>query len=187
LGEVGEAVPPRAGGRQTEGCSYFACIADIKTLIAWARRRVAYHWFRAGYARDFVHDVEQADGVTGTTTKVEGLSAATLDVAIGANIGFDGVRDVENVANLPAVAEDGYRFSREAADQEVRNPALIFVAALPRSVNATHAKDSCGDMKRACVVDDVLIGRTFGTSVGCVKIEALAFINAEFSDLRISG
>jgi len=67
-----------------------------------------------------------------------------------------------------AVAVERNRLPFKSAHQKVRDPALIFIIYLMRSVNAAHAKYHRRQAKRPSVVDDVLVCGTFGTAVRAV-------------------
>src|SRR5437763_9384648 len=76
-----------------------------------------------------------------------------------------------------AVAIQGDRPAFQCADEEVCDPALIFGAELMRPVDAAHSEDHGRQPKGSRVVEDVLVGSTFGTSIRAVKIEPLIFAN----------
>jgi len=67
-----------------------------------------------------------------------------------------------------AVAVERNRLPFKSAHQKVRDPALIFIIYLMRSVNAAHAKYHRGQAKRPSVVDDILVCGTFGTALRAV-------------------
>jgi hypothetical protein len=73
----------------------------------------------------------------------------------------------------------------EGANQEVRNPALIFGAKLPRTVNATHSEHRGGQAIGPCILQHVLVRRTLGTSIGTLKIELLRLVDAMLGDPKM--
>ncbi len=60
----------------------------------------------------------------------------------------------------------------------MRDPALVFVAELPRPRDARHAEHDRRQIVDARVVADVLVRRTLRAAVGRVKIEPLRFLHA---------
>src|SRR5438046_2732908 len=55
------------------------------------------------------------------------------------------------------------------------DPPLVLGAELMLPVNTTHPENDSRQTERARVIQDVLIGRALGTSVGTVEIEPLVF------------
>ena len=56
--------------------------------------------------------------------------------------------------------------------QEVREPALVLGAELPRPVDAAHAQHAGGHAEAARVVQHVLVGRALGAAIGRVEARA---------------
>lgn len=60
----------------------------------------------------------------------------------------------------------------------MRDPALVLGSELSGSANATHAEDDGLESENPCIITHILIGGTFGASIGGMKIEGLVLINA---------
>ncbi len=85
---------------------------------------------------------------------------------------------MQHIAHLMAIAINGDGAAFEDGVEKVRDPALIFVAELPRPGDAGHAEDDGGQIVDAGVVADVLVGGAFGAAVGRMEIERLGFLDA---------
>src|SRR4051812_3305086 len=77
----------------------------------------------------------------------------------------------ENVPNLSPVTVQGDRPAFERANKEVGNPTLVLGPELVRAVNAAHPEHDRRYAEGPCVVEHILIGRTFGAAVGAVEVE----------------
>src|SRR5215217_276483 len=131
--------------------------------------------------------MEQADGVGGTTANVERAASHLVDPLPGRHVGLHRIGDVEDVPHLTAVAIESYGLAGEGADQEVRNPALIFGAHLARAVDAAHPKNAGRQTKAASVVDDILIRRPLRAAVRGVEIERPPLVHTAQTESGVGG
>ncbi len=99
-------------------------------------------------------------------------------MSAGANISFDRIVDEEQIAHLPPVAEDRDRFARQNTQEKMGDPALILGAHLAGTIDAAHPHHRGRQAERARIVEHILLGCTFRTAVGRVKLERAFFRNA---------
>ena len=66
--------------------------------------------------------------LAGPPPRLKARPADRVDAAPSGEIGVDRVVDVQDIADLAAVAVDGDRLARERADEEMRDPALVLGA-----------------------------------------------------------
>src|SRR4051794_9926793 len=60
----------------------------------------------------------------------------------------------------------------------MREPALIFGAELPRTIDAAHAKHDSLQTEHPGVITDILVGCTLGAAIGTIEIERRRLSNA---------
>ena len=116
--------------------------------------------------------------------EVVDLAAGACALASRGHHGVDQIVHMEHVAHLEAVAVDVIGLAGEHGVEEVRDPALVFVAELPRTGDAGHAEDDGGQIVDAGIVADVLVGRTLGAAIGRVEVERLVLVDAAGSRRR---
>src|SRR3979490_3299035 len=88
------------------------------------------------------------------------------------------MHDIQSVPHLLAVSVENNWFLFQCLDNEMGYPALVFIAKLMRTINATHSKNKSPKAIRANIVSNVLICSTLGTSIGAMEIQRLFLINA---------
>ena len=130
---------------------------------------------------DQVDQLQQASSHSRPSTDVEGLTTQTLTVVVGKKKGLDKILDEQHIAHLLSIAIKSNRLSLEGADQEVRHPTLIFIAALMRTVNAAHPKDQGFQAEGVRVVQNILIGSSFRAAVGTMEAKRPILTDPESS------
>src|ERR1051326_2700922 len=146
-------------------------VRHVIALIPGARVLVAHAQASPVLALDGSKQFDQADGSLGPSADVERPSGDMVHVLLRKQECVNEIFDEEDVAHLVSVAINGERHLLERPDEEVRDPSLILSSELMGAVNATHAKHDRPAVERSRVVEHVLLGRAFGTSVGSVKRE----------------
>jgi hypothetical protein len=92
---------------------------------------------------------------------------------------------MQYVADLMSVAVDSDRLIAQCADQEVRDPALVFGAELARPVNTALAEDGCAQTKGVGVIENILIGGSLRTTVRGTEGKRAGLIDAALTDIRV--
>ena len=95
--------------------------------------------------RNQVHKFQQADGVRRASANIEGLPGGPGDSTGREFERIEQIVDKQNVAHLHAIAVDRDGLAGQSAEQKVGHPALVFIPALPGTVNAAHAEYRGGD------------------------------------------
>src|SRR4051812_43197340 len=129
----------------------------------------------------------ETDRIGGAAPEIEGAPGDTVDPLPRAEIGLDGVGDVEHVADLVTVAVERDRLAFERADQEVRDPALTLGAHLAMAVDAAHPQHGGGDAEAARVIEDILVGRPLRTAIRRVEVERPILSYSVCADRRVGG
>src|SRR5690606_23124373 len=101
------------------------------------------------------------------------VASCSSYAAPGGEIGLHRVFHVQQIANLAAISVDGDRLAVDRSTNEMRNPALILRAELPRPVNAAHPHDDGWQTEAAGVIQHVLIGSTLRAAVRRMQGERL--------------
>ncbi len=101
-----------------------------------------------------------------------------IDIFERRDVGVHRITDVEDVADLPAVAVDGDRLAFERADQEMGDPALVLRSHLPLAVDAAHPEHERRHAEAARVIEHILVGRALRAAVGRVEIERSALVDS---------
>src|SRR3954469_11118153 len=90
---------------------------------------------------------------------------------------------MQRVAHLQAVAVNGDRSALDRLQEEVSDPALIFIAKLARTVDAAHAHHGRTQPEHARVVAHVLVGCAFRASIGTMEVERRFLADPGMRDL----
>ena len=109
---------------------------------------------------------------------VEGLLRHLVGSADRRLVGAKQIVDVQDVAHLLAVAEDGDVAPEDRGDDEPGNPALILHAELARPVDARLPERRRGDAVDPGEVEGVLVGGALGAAVGREEVERLGLADA---------
>ena len=117
--------------------------------------------------------------------RLKAWPASAVDVLQNRAIGRHGIADVQYVADLASVPVDRDRLIAERADQEVRDPALVFGAELARPVDAALAQDGGAQTEGMGVVEDVLVGGSFRTAVRGAERKRAGLVDAAIADPRV--
>src|SRR4051812_17503772 len=115
------------------------------------------------------------------------MSSNLFNLVLSQEKSIDKIVDIKNVANLESIAVQGYRKAVERANQEVGNPTLVFISVLMRTVDTTHAENRRWQFEGAGVVEHILVGCTFRTTVRAVKLERALFTDALAFQSRVDG
>src|SRR5215210_5705601 len=120
----GDAVPPRDRGPQAKLPRGQARVGDVVALVAGPPVRIDGFDRAAGLVFNGGDHLPETDRIGGAAAGVEGASLDGVDAPPRRHVSRDGVRYVEHVAHLEAVAVDADRLALQRPDQEVRHPAL---------------------------------------------------------------
>src|SRR3569832_1775035 len=134
-----------------------------------------------------MNDLEQCTQSARPATDVVVLTRHVMDMALCELHGVDQIVDVHEVALLIAVAVDHERLAREHSLDEVRDPALIFVAELTRAIDTAHAEYGRGQVVVLRVIQDVLIGAALRTAVGTAEAKRRGLAKSAAAYQRIDG
>src|SRR3569832_388335 len=134
-----------------------------------------------------MNDLEQTACIARPATDVVGLTRQVMDMALCELHGVDQIVDVHEVAHLIAVAVDHERLAREHSLDEVRDPALIFVAELTRAIDTAHAEYGRGQVVVLRVIQDVLSGAALRTAVGTAEAKRRGLAKSAAAYQRIDG
>ena len=122
--------------------------------------------------------ISQGQGVLRPSSNVEDGSRDPVDVGRGEKKCVYEIVDEQNVADLLAVTIDRDGLATNRANEEMRDPPLIFGAELPGSVDTAQSEYDSGDSITARVITNVLIGSTLRASIGAVEVEWLPFVDS---------
>ena len=122
--------------------------------------------------------VTQAEGVGGSATDVESLTADLSLIYPSSLISTGQILDVENVPCLPAISIQGDGTIKKGGDTEPGHPTLILNPKLALPVNTRLAKCTGSQVVNTSVINGVLIRNALGTAVGRMEIERLGLWNS---------
>lgn len=166
-------------------------VGDEELLVALAPGELAVSEADIKLGLEQVEELEQGHAVLDTTADVEGLAAGLLDVFEGCDVASYGVGNVEEVADLLAVAGDGEGLAHgvglglQRLAAEPANPALIEGGELAAAVDGGVAEDDRVEAETAGVVEHVLIGGALGAAVRGVELDGGGLVDAAMGDARL--
>src|SRR5262249_49781006 len=120
-----------------------------------------------------------------TAADVINLARSPLDVLRSETQGPDEILDKQHVPDLLAVPINRQGPSGRRCNDEMRQPSLIFVAELPRAVDATHSKDHRWQVIDSGVVAHILVSRPFRAAVRGMEVQRPRLGNAMRKILKL--
>src|SRR5689334_5297006 len=121
LCKPGHALAPAPRPPQVERAPRGLRVGHVPALIALAPILEAELDFAPDDRADLVDQLKQADGILRSAAEVECVPRNAADIVERRDIGVHRVADVEDVADLLAVAVDRDRLTLECTDQEMRD------------------------------------------------------------------